>query len=281
MCRLFAVTAGQRPIHLDYWLLDAPDSLLAESHRNPDGAGIGWFDDQGHAHVRKWGSAAFDTRQFSETALKVTATNAVTHVRAATQGADRRSNSHPFLIESRIMAHNGGFGDLPLLESHLGDYLGHVGGDTDSERFAALIAKETDAHSGDVSAGISAAARWIATELPMYSLNCVVATAGHLWALRYPDTRSLHVARRSVGDTSWEGVSSHSGQRVAPAADTSTPVVLVASERVDGSADWRMLHPGELLHVAPDLTITSTTAVPSPPRRFRPPRGSDRNDDQD
>ena len=43
------------------------------------------------------------------------------------------------------MAHNGAFGDLPRLEAELGDYLGRVHGDTDSERMFALITKHIDA----------------------------------------------------------------------------------------------------------------------------------------
>jgi predicted glutamine amidotransferase len=42
MCRLFGLTAGTARVRATFWLLDAPDSLLAQSHRNADGSGIGW-----------------------------------------------------------------------------------------------------------------------------------------------------------------------------------------------------------------------------------------------
>ena len=54
------------------------------------------------------------------------------------------------------MAHNGGFGEVAQLEKELGSYARMVLGDTDSERFFALITKETDAHGGDVGARITA-----------------------------------------------------------------------------------------------------------------------------
>jgi predicted glutamine amidotransferase len=47
MCRLFGLHAGA-PVRATFWLLDAPDSLRAQSHRAPDGAGIGTFDPEGN-----------------------------------------------------------------------------------------------------------------------------------------------------------------------------------------------------------------------------------------
>ena len=41
-------------------------------------------------------------------------------------------------------------------------------GDTDSGLYFALITKETDAQGGDVGAGITAAASWIAARLSAY-----------------------------------------------------------------------------------------------------------------
>ena len=43
MCRLFGLHAGAEPVTATFWLLDAPDSLREQSHREPDGAGIGVF----------------------------------------------------------------------------------------------------------------------------------------------------------------------------------------------------------------------------------------------
>lgn len=41
--------------------------------------------------------------------------------------------------------------------------------------------------------------------------------------------------------------------------------VVVASEPLDDDPGWRDLEPGELLHVGPDLAITSRIAMPDPP----------------
>ncbi len=41
MCRLFGLTAGAVRVRATFWLLDAPDSLRVQSHRNVDGAASG------------------------------------------------------------------------------------------------------------------------------------------------------------------------------------------------------------------------------------------------
>ena len=58
MCRLFGLSAGAAPVTATFWLLDAPDSLRAQSHREPDGTGLGWFDPAGRPHIAKQPIAA-------------------------------------------------------------------------------------------------------------------------------------------------------------------------------------------------------------------------------
>ena len=55
----------------------------------------------------------------------------------------------------------------------------------------------------------------------------------------------------------------------APGLDT-TPSVVVASEELDGESGWRMLEPGELVHVRPDLSIRSAVVLTEPPARLVP-----------
>jgi glutamine amidotransferase len=46
--------------------------------------------------------------------------------------------------------------------------------------------------------------------------------------------------------------------------------VVVASEELDGESGWRMLAPGELVHVRPDLTVRSAVVITEPPARLVP-----------
>ncbi len=201
MCRLFGMTSGTRPVGATFWLIDAPDSLSVQSRRNVDGSGIGYFDQAGQSILDKQPEPAFSDEEFIREAKQAVSTTFVAHVRWATAGSRTVRNTHPFAMRGRIMAHNGGFGELARLDYQLGTYRKLVLGDTDSERYFALITQQIDAHGGDVGAGISAAARWIGERLPVSSLNVIVAAPGELWALRYPGQHALHVIERPAGDS--------------------------------------------------------------------------------
>ncbi len=193
------------------------------------------------------------------------------HVRHATAGGLTTANTHPFCQHARLFAHNGVIDDIPRLEAHLGAERELVGGQSDSERYFALITGEIDRHDGDVSAGIRAAVQWIVEHLPIVSINFVLITATELWALRYPETDSLFVLERPAGGGSatpraLEQTSSH-GTRVRSAHARDRPVVIVASERMDDDDAWREVPSGELVHVDPSLAFTTERLFTGPPPR--------------
>jgi predicted glutamine amidotransferase len=275
MCRLFGLTAGDARVRATFWLLDAPDSLEAQSHRNADGSGIGFFAPGGAPVLDKQPEPAFRDQEFAHGAKQAESATFVAHVRWATAGGRAVQNTHPFAMHGRIMAHNGGFGETARLDDQLGSYAGLVAGDTDSERYFALITQQTDAHGGDVAEGIAAAARWIAAHLPVSSLNAVVAAPGELWALRYPAQHALHIIERPAGRSG--DPSGEPGLHVRSATSSmhvpglhSAPSVVVASEELDGESGWRMLAEGELVHVRPDLSVQSAVVITGPPARLVP-----------
>src|SRR5215471_9426703 len=277
MCRLFGLTAGTTRVRATFWLLDAPDSLEVQSHRNADGSGIGFFDAAGAPVIDKQPEPAFEDEEFIHEAVHAQSATFVAHVRYATAGGRAVRNTHPFAARGRIMAHNGGIGELARLDEQLGSYRGLVLGDTDSERYFALIIQQTDAHGGDVAAGIAAAARWIAASVPLSSLNTVVAAPGELWALRYPAQHALHIIERPAGASIPAAAAAAAGLHVRSATSSvhapalqELPSVVVASEELDGERGWRMLASGELVHVRPDLTVESAVVLPDPPAHLVP-----------
>jgi predicted glutamine amidotransferase len=267
MCRLFGMSAGTEPVQARFWLLDAPDSLVTQSHANADGTGIGYFDADGTPHVDKQPIAAFKDRRFASEARDLRSRTFVAHIRHATAGGLTMANTHPFCQAQRLFAHNGVIEDIPKLEQHLGDDLVLVGGESDSERFFALITREIARHGDDVDAGIRAAVQWIVKELSIISINFVLVTATDLWALRYPDANTLFVLERSAGGgaagggAALEQHSSH-GTRVRSENGRGRPLVVVASERLDEDAGWREIRSGELLHVDPALAVAAESIVP-------------------
>jgi predicted glutamine amidotransferase len=268
MCRLFGLNAGQERVQATFWLLDAPDSLESQSRRNADGAGLGFFDAAGAPVIDKQPVAAYQDAEFSREAKQATSETFVAHVRWATAGGRTVDNTHPFTMRGLIMAHNGGIGEIGRLDEQLGDYRGLVRGETDSERYFALMIRQIDACGGDIGAGITSAARWIGENLPVSSLNTIVAAPGELWALRYPAQHALHIIERPAGAAGLH-VRSDTSSVHAPGLSEAASVV-IASEELDGEDGWRMLAPGELVHVRPDLSAESSAVLPDPPARLVP-----------
>ncbi len=248
MCRLFGMSGGPNRVAATFWLLEAPDSLAQQSRREPDGTGLGTFDELDRPVVAKQPLAAYEDKAFAREARAARSRTFVAHVRYASTGAVAASNTHPFEIDGRLFAHNGMIGGLPALEAELGDGMRNVHGETDSERFFALIAQR----------GLVSAAQWVADNLPVYALNVVLISATEMWALRYPATHELYVLECPGGAPHLRSGTVH-----VHAPDE--PTVMVATERMTDDPGWRPLGSGELLHVDPDLHITVTKALPEPP----------------
>jgi glutamine amidotransferase len=268
VCRLFGLHAGRNAVTATFWLLDAPDNLAAQSRRNPDGTGVGMFGASGKPEIHKQPMAAWSDSEFACEAKELTGTTFLAHVRYATTGKLDVVNTHPFLQDGRIFAHNGVVEGLDHLDERLRSLgaLGLVQGQTDSERVFALITACIRNRDGDVSAGLVDAIGWVADNLPLYSVNVLLCTATEFWALRYPDAHDLYVLDRrgAVGDFELRT------DRIRAQSDhlTRRPSVVFASERMDDNPAWRLLDAGELVHVDADLNITRRLAFPDPPRHL-------------
>lgn len=263
MCRLFGLHAGRSVVTATFWLLDAPDNLAAQSRRNPDGTGLGVFNALGRPELRKQPMAAWQDRDFASEAHEMTGTTFVAHVRYATTGALDVANTHPFLQDGRLFAHNGVVQGLDALDERLAALgtSGLVKGQTDSERVFALI---TGSIKDDVTAGLVDAVAWIADNLGVYALNIVLSTATDMWALRYPDTHELYLLDRRAGAGTFD-LRTH---RIHARCDhlRHHGSVVVASEPMDDDPRWRLLDPGELVHVDAGLNVTRRHAFSDPPR---------------
>jgi predicted glutamine amidotransferase len=275
MCRLFGLNTGTEPISATFWLLNAPDSLAAQSRRNPDGAGIGCYQPDGLIVLDKQPLAAYADQEFATASRDLHGMTFVAHVRYASSGGHTVANTHPFEQDGRLFAHNGVVGGLDVLDRRLAELAadGLVGGQTDSERIFALVTAETRRLDGDLGAGLVSAIQWIGRNCQVYAVNLVLATAGELWVLRYPDTHELYVLERPAGGseprarTGLNASTHRISAKAAALAERSS--VIVASERMDDDAGWRLLQPGELLHVGRDLTCRSHSPFDPPAQQLR------------
>jgi glutamine amidotransferase len=272
MCRLFGLSGGPDPVSATFWLLEAPDSLATQSHRDPDGTGLGAFLPDGTPYLAKQPLAAYADHAFAHEARTIRSRTFLAHIRYASTGAVALQNTHPFEQRGRLFAHNGVIGEIDRLEQRLGQDRELVAGETDSERFFALITHELET-DGDVGAAIARAAGWIAANLPVFALNCVLITDSELWALRYPAVHELHVLERGRGaGAAAKGRQLHhrgsAGElRVHSQELAERPAVVVASEPMDDDPGWRPLAPGELLHVDAELRVHRRVVLDDAPSR--------------
>jgi predicted glutamine amidotransferase len=266
------MSGGAREVQATFWLLDASASLLLQSEGQPDGVGLGTFDAHGAPSVYRKPVAANRSETFVAGARRVRSRTFLAHVRHATAGEPSVENTHPFEQHGRLFAHNGVLGDLPGLRRRLGRDIELVHGTTDSELYFALITKRIEEADGDIGAGITAAARELAAEFPLYSLNMLITTATDLWALRYPATNELWILERSIGGfdagETFDERSASGIMRVQSRELSILAATVIASERMDSSPGWRLLESGELVHVDSGLQVTTTIAVPDPPAQM-------------
>ncbi|HEX4753170.1 MAG TPA: class II glutamine amidotransferase [Solirubrobacterales bacterium] len=269
MCRLFALHSGKRDVAAEFWLLDAPDSMARQSEANADGYGLAAFTASHGMILARNPVEAASNPAYNELARRLVACQMLVHVRYADTGGVSLVNTHPFSEDGRLFAHNGVVGDLDKIEAQLGANRAMVMGDTDSERFFALVTVAIREAGGDVRAGITAAVREVAAEFELYSLNFVLSEVGHIWALRYPEHNPLHLHRRGPG-----GPGGHDQLDQSDAAGTlrlhsddaaEVPLVVIASERISDEPGWEEIAVGELVHVGPDLEVDREIIVEGPP----------------
>jgi glutamine amidotransferase len=224
------------------------------------------FDEKDAPHISKQPIAAYGDTEFGREAREVSSKTFLAHIRFASTGALEVKNTHPFEQHGRLFAHNGVIEELPALDAHLGADGALVKGDTDSERFFALITREIAARDGDIAAGIGAACTWVAANLPLVSINFILATADGVWALRYPETDTLYLLERAPGAPLEH--SSSLGSRVHSSEGVNRPLVVVASEPMDANPAWRLLAGGELINISNTLEVSTRQLLDHPPARL-------------
>ncbi|HET6414283.1 MAG TPA: class II glutamine amidotransferase [Anaeromyxobacter sp.] len=154
MCRLF----GQHA-HAGFDacepLCGAENALRFQSHRHPHGWGIGWYE-QGSPRVRRGILPAHSDEAFVAAGREIRSSLVVAHIREASVGPVREENTHPFLYDRWLFAHNGTvarFRDHAEVRAALAleidpDLRLLIRGDTDSERCFYLFLTRLRARGG-------------------------------------------------------------------------------------------------------------------------------------
>jgi len=140
MCRLLGVVfRGEFPTETlsELRILSGIGAVPGEKKRgHRDGWGIATFQAGKPHYVARSILPAFSDRSYNDAidAVKEISTPniVIAHVRAASSGGVSIENTHPFIVDGLVFAHNGTVKDLPLD--------GRAEGKTDSELIALLVA---------------------------------------------------------------------------------------------------------------------------------------------
>ncbi len=140
VCRLFGQYA-QAGFDACEPLCSAENALRFQSHKHPHGWGIGWYD-HGSPCVRRGILPAHSDEGFVAAGREIRAPMFVAHVREASVGPVLPENTHPFVYDRWLFAHNGTvarFRDVPEVRTAIEreidpDLRLRLRGDTDSER---------------------------------------------------------------------------------------------------------------------------------------------------
>lgn len=256
MCRLLAIVAASRT-EFRALLRDAPRSLGTLARQHKDGWGLAVHDGgmPGAWSVDHSVRSAADDEEFHKLAAEKSGTVLVSHVRLATVGGTRLENTHPFVREPWVFAHNGTIRDLDYLRERTSpERQAELTGDTDSERLFAYLLSRLDAEgctgapagarTDEVVADATRACRERAgtpeKDNPFGIFNFLLSNGDVCYAHRYG--RTLHVLERS--ESSGDLVKRSAGE----VRCTRRPAVFVASEAMTDER-WRSVDEGALLRI--------------------------------
>jgi glutamine amidotransferase len=269
MCRLLGFRSNT-PLPLADPLLNTQNALIKQSKKDsrgfdhPDGWGIGYYRG-GEVIVHKNAAPACEDAAFREQACRLSATNVIAHVRAASVGNITLQNTHPFQYQNWLWAHNGTvrpFDDIyqQFLNRIDPKFLALRQGQTDSELcfllFLTELARLSPADLNHplperTAEGLRRTVRKILAmtrpfSLPKPSALTFLATNGEmLLAFRYVST--LFVLQKDTSAEDWLASASSKKQNAFR-------VVIVASEPLNGQG-WQEIEDGHGLLVKPNLEV--------------------------
>jgi len=270
MCR-FVFYKGD-PITLSSLITEPEHSIIHQSYQslerkeplNGDGFGIAWYSPETATEpaVFKEISPAWSNQNLLNIARVVRSGCILGHVRAATSGlAVIRPNCHPFAWRDFSFMHNGFIGGFAKIRRNLQAELSDeafatIGGSTDSEHVFALFIDEILQH-GNPETAEQIAERLAGAMARVEAAKKAAGIARHS-QLNFAVTNGRHsVVTRYVSDPSKQpntlyvvegkSYSCVDGEIHLSPSGSARQAVLIASEPLSSSEDWREVEPNHQL----------------------------------
>jgi len=186
-------------------LINLPNSLKNLGATNPDGWGLGYYNNS-EPTVRRGEPAANIDPNFDVAAQEVASSGGrigLGHVRKSASPPYNIPDPHPFnrtkMGKTWTFAHHGTIDRAVLVQLIGADYLAanppQYGNDTstynDSELYFIYVLKCIEENGGNVRKGIAQAVTTLAAQSPSYNMNFVFSDGTTLWAFRRGDSTHL------------------------------------------------------------------------------------------
>lgn len=267
MCRLYGFISSD-PRKVECELIRSQNSLMAQSHRdtegyrNPDGWGLGVYKGS-VPYVVKQVEKADESDDFRWTASETMADRVISHIRRATVGQVNRENTHPFVHDDLMLAHNGHVGHFDKVRAYLLNELTAeettwIEGTTDSEHILALVHHHVNSGHGlplreALITSLQQIIGWCrsvaADEEP--ALNVIVSNGFEMVASRYH--RSLHYTVRDAVHAC--EVCARHPQHFGDEPPADYAAVAFASEPITSNETWVPIPNRSVVHVRGDYSV--------------------------
>lgn len=253
MCRLLGLVAN-KPVDIEFSLR----RFTEFSTYNPDGWGIGWYENNSPKVFKQGISAKDRESQLPHLSMEVRSKIIIAHVRKGTGTPPSEVNSHPFQSRNWLFAHNGSVDRGYLFSLLRDDYKNGLKGKTDSEVYFYWILQCIE-ESKDVIEGIKKAVNKI-TSRSYSGLNFVLSDGKCLYSFRYSsnskDYYSLWKLKREPSESGpLEFESQETKALLHSKSLKGERAVLVCSEALT-KEKWEKIAFGGILIIEPDLNTT-------------------------
>ena len=277
MCRLLGVVASELT-EFGLGLTGAPRCLATLSEQHPDGWGIA-IHNAAHAaraaeeswDLQRGTAAACRDDRFAALAAKSRGHVLVAHIRQKTVGPTRLENTHPFVRDGWVFAHNGTIKETDGLRAACsGRRLREICGETDSELLFAFVLTKLDERGltrlaneddraeatrflGEVLAELRAA--------NIGAFNFLLSDGMTMFAHRFG--RTLFLLDRNPGDPVRQRREVSPGATIVTRWTSRRSAILIGSEKITDEP-WREVPEGTFLRIervpAPHVAVADDDA---------------------
>ena len=248
-------------VDVDFSFLRADLPFRNLSINNPHGWGIGYYKND-IALVKKEPIPAFESKNFPELIRSIKSNIFISHVRKSTEGAKTSENTHPFINENWIFAHNGTIDIMDKIkEQLLPKYVNNIKGETDSELFFFLLLQLID-QNDDIIKGVRESIRFIEKNRGSNttSLNFLLTNGIEIYTFRKafcnPDYYSLYYLNRDPkNNDELNYLSEETSLLIHSKRLSGEKSIIICSEKLTLDEEWIPIDDGTLIIIDNNMKI--------------------------